>query len=75
MLDGDGQPTHDRGVARAEPRLAFVGLPFQYAVTSDVLPGVGRDAKRIARHLAGLAATGPAPGEARRTPRTTAAHA
>ena len=75
VLDGDGQPVHDRGVARAEPGLAFVGLPFQYAVTSDVLPGVGRDAKRIARHLAGLAAAGPAPGEARRTPRTTAAHA
>ena len=37
---------------RAEPDLAFVGLPFQYAVTSDVLPGVGRDARRVAEHVA-----------------------
>jgi putative flavoprotein involved in K+ transport len=47
-----GQPLHDRGVARAMPGLYFVGLRFLYAVSSDVLPGVGRDAKRIAKHLA-----------------------
>src|SRR5207247_452614 len=40
----DGQPVHDRGVARGEPGLCFVGLIFLYSVTSDVLPGVGRDA-------------------------------
>ena len=65
VLGEDGLPVHDRGVARGEPGLCFVGLPFQYAVTSDVLPGVGRDAKRIARHLARLAAE-----ERRRTPGT-----
>jgi len=47
-----GQPLHDRGVARSMPGLYFVGLLFLYAVSSDVLPGVGRDAKRIAKHLA-----------------------
>jgi putative flavoprotein involved in K+ transport len=47
----DGQPVHDRGIARSEPGVCFVGLLFQYAVTSDVLPGVGRDAKLIAKHL------------------------
>jgi putative flavoprotein involved in K+ transport len=57
VLDGDGEPVHDRGVAAAEPGLAFAGLPFQYAVSSDVLPGVGRDARHVARHLARLAAT------------------
>ena len=34
-----------------EPGLYFMGLPFQYAVTSDVLPGAGRDAAHIARHI------------------------
>jgi hypothetical protein len=27
-------------------------LPFQYALSSDVLPGVGRDAEYIAKHIA-----------------------
>jgi putative flavoprotein involved in K+ transport len=65
----DGQPIHDRGIARSEPGLAFVGLPFQYAATSDVLPGVGRDARRVARHIAGLArAAGRSPGHAHADP-------
>jgi putative flavoprotein involved in K+ transport len=53
----DGQPVHDRGVARSVPGLYFVGLVFQYAVTSDVLPGVGRDAERIAKHVARFGAS------------------
>ena len=32
----------------AEPGLYFVGLHFLYAATSEVLPGVGRDAEHIA---------------------------
>jgi hypothetical protein len=52
VLDADGRPVHGRGIARAEPDLAFVGLPFQYAATSDVLPGVGRDARWVAEHVA-----------------------
>jgi putative flavoprotein involved in K+ transport len=56
VVGEDGLPAHDRGVARSDPALCFVGLPFQYAVTSDLLPGVGRDAKRIAAHLARLRA-------------------
>jgi putative flavoprotein involved in K+ transport len=47
-----GQPVHDRGIVRSMPGLYFVGLLFLYSVSSDVLPGVGRDAKRIAKHLA-----------------------
>ena len=53
---GDGQPLHDLGIVRSEPGLYFMGLLFLYAVSSDVLPGVGRDAKRIAKHIAQLAA-------------------
>jgi putative flavoprotein involved in K+ transport len=55
IFDHDGRPEHDRGVVAAAPGLYFVGLIFQYSVTSDVLPGVGRDAERIAKHIAELA--------------------
>jgi putative flavoprotein involved in K+ transport len=47
----DGEPMHERGVATNAPGLYFVGLPFQYAASSDVLPGVGRDAKYVVKHL------------------------
>jgi putative flavoprotein involved in K+ transport len=48
----DGRPLHERGVVVGEPGLYFVGLLFQYAVSSDVLPGVGRDAEYVAKHIA-----------------------
>jgi putative flavoprotein involved in K+ transport len=48
----DGRPMHERGVVVGEPGLYFVGLHFQYALSSDVLPGVGRDAEYIAKHIA-----------------------
>jgi len=48
------EPLHDRGVVATEPGLCFMGLIFQYSITSDVLPGVGRDAERIAKHIAQL---------------------
>jgi putative flavoprotein involved in K+ transport len=51
ILGADGRPEHDRGVVRSVPGLYFVGLVFQSAATSDVLPGVGRDAKWIAREV------------------------
>jgi putative flavoprotein involved in K+ transport len=47
----DGAPMHERGVVTSESGLYFVGLPFQYAASSDVLPGVGRDAKYVVKHL------------------------
>ena len=37
----DGRPLQERGVVAGEPGLYFVGLHFQYAASSDVLPGVG----------------------------------
>ena len=46
----DGLPVHERGVGSV-PGLYFVGLMFQYAATSDVLPGVARDAKYIVRQI------------------------
>ena len=58
VLDEFGQPMHERGVATASPGLYFAGLVFQFAVASDVLPGIGRDAGHVAKHMARLAATG-----------------
>jgi putative flavoprotein involved in K+ transport len=47
----DGAPVHERGVVESEPGLYFVGLPFQFSISSDVLPGVGRDARFVVKRL------------------------
>ena len=60
----DGRPLHERGVVVGEPGLYFVGLVFQYAAGSDVLPGVGRDAEYIAKHIAAREPNGPPMGHA-----------
>ena len=57
VLADDGEPLHERGVVPSAPGLYFVGLRFQYAAASDVLPGVGRDAAHVAKHLAAAART------------------
>jgi putative flavoprotein involved in K+ transport len=50
---GDRQePQHERGVLPQEPGLYFVGLEFVYAATSATITGVGRDARRVVKHLA-----------------------
>lgn len=49
VLGDDGLPRHERGVVVDEPGLYFVGLHFLYAVSSDTVNGVGRDAERIVR--------------------------
>ena len=50
---GDRQEPHaERGVVTAEPGLYFVGLEFTYAATSATITGVGRDARRVAKHIA-----------------------
>jgi len=60
----DGRPLHERGVVVGEPGLYFVGLLFQYAATSDVLPGVGRDAEDVAAHIASRVPNGRPMGHA-----------
>ncbi len=52
VFDPDGEPKHDRGVVESEPGLYFLGLIFLYSFSSDVLPGRGRDAKYVAKHIA-----------------------
>jgi putative flavoprotein involved in K+ transport len=48
----DGWPEQTRGVVESSPGLYFVGLPFLYAFASMLIGGVGRDAKRVAEHIA-----------------------
>ncbi|MGH2394435.1 MAG: flavin-containing monooxygenase [Candidatus Limnocylindria bacterium] len=48
ILDRDGWPAEYRGVVESAPGLFFCGLSFQYAFSSMVFPGVGRDADYIA---------------------------
>ncbi len=57
ILDEHGYPRHDRGVAREAPRLYFVGLHFQHALTSALLGGVGADAEYIAGRIHAEAGT------------------
>ena len=52
VFDDDGTPLHYRGVVESEPGLYFLGLVFLYSFSSDVLPGRGRDAEYIAKHIA-----------------------
>ena len=47
----DGAPMHERGVVTSEPGLYFMGLPFQFAAASDMIPGVSRDARWIVKQL------------------------
>ncbi|HET7928390.1 MAG TPA: NAD(P)-binding domain-containing protein, partial [Actinomycetota bacterium] len=47
----DGELQHHRGVVTSEPGLYFVGLAFQYSAGSNVIPGIGRDARYVVREL------------------------
>jgi putative flavoprotein involved in K+ transport len=49
---GEFEPIHYRGVPRDVPGLYFVGLEFQYSLSSEMVQGVGRDAKYIAERVA-----------------------
>ncbi|WP_244930695.1 NAD(P)-binding domain-containing protein [Nocardioides sp. W7] len=53
ILGADGWPREHRGVADDVPGLYFCGLSFQYAFSSMLLAGAGRDAEHVARHIAG----------------------
>jgi putative flavoprotein involved in K+ transport len=47
-----GEPVQERGVATGEPGLYFVGLHFLYALSSTMIHGVERDARRVAETIA-----------------------
>lgn len=46
------EPVHRRGIVEGQPGLYLVGLFFLYALSSSLLRGVGRDAKRVADAIA-----------------------
>lgn len=52
IFDEHGFPRHQRGAVSAAPGLYFIGLPFQTALSSALLGGVGEDAAYIAKQLA-----------------------
>lgn len=45
------EPVQNRGVVAGEPGLYFLGLHFLYALSSDMIHGVGRDAAYIAKQI------------------------
>jgi putative flavoprotein involved in K+ transport len=47
VFDESGYPRHQRGIVQDAPGLYFVGLPFQTALSSALLGGVGTDAKAV----------------------------
>lgn len=51
LFDAHGFPRHQRGVVHETPGLYFVGMPFQTALSSALLGGVGADAEYIARQM------------------------
>ncbi|MEO7146626.1 MAG: NAD(P)-binding domain-containing protein, partial [Terrimesophilobacter sp.] len=51
-VDAHGWPVAPRGVVASMPGLYFVGMPFQYGLTSQLLGGVGRDAGYVAGRIA-----------------------
>ena len=51
IFGADGWPREMRGVVPDAPGLLFCGLAFQYAFSSTVLAGVGRDAAYVAEQI------------------------
>lgn len=52
ILGDDGWPEEVRGVSPTVPGLYFLGVPFQYAFSSMLVTGAGRDAKYVVDRIA-----------------------
>jgi putative flavoprotein involved in K+ transport len=52
IVGTDGWPEEVRGVSVTVPGLYFLGVPFQYAFTSMLVAGAGRDAKYVVDRIA-----------------------
>ena len=48
IFDSAGEPRQERGIVAGEPGVFFVGQHFQFAMSSTMIHGVGRDAEFIA---------------------------
>jgi len=52
VVGEDGWPVEVRGVSPTIPGLYFLGVPFQYAFSSMLVAGAGRDASFVVEHVA-----------------------
>ena len=52
VVGEDGWPIEERGVSPTVPGLYFLGVPFQYAFSSMLVAGAGRDAKYVVDRIA-----------------------
>lgn len=52
VVGEDGWPVEERGVSLTLSGLYFLGVPFQYAFTSMLVTGAGRDAKYVVDRIA-----------------------
>lgn len=52
ITDEAGHVMHDRGVVTSQPGLYFLGLPFQYRISSSLIAGVGDDARYVVEKIA-----------------------
>jgi len=51
ITDEAGWPMTKRGISSTNNGLYFIGMPFQFGLTSGLVGGVGRDAEYISRHI------------------------
>ena len=51
LTDETGWPMTKRGISSTNYGLYFIGMPFQFGLTSGLVGGVGRDADYISRHI------------------------
>jgi putative flavoprotein involved in K+ transport len=63
-VHGDHEPQHEQGIVPSQPGLYFVGLHFLSGLSSAMVHGVERDARRIARVIAARTAQSPAAARA-----------
>ena len=52
VVGQDGWPIEERGVSPTVPGLYFLGIPFQYAFSSMLVAGAGRDAGFVVEQVA-----------------------
>ena len=51
-VHGPHGPLQEKGICPVEPGLYFVGLHFQYALSSSMIQGISRNAARVVRAIA-----------------------
>ena len=71
----DGYPLHRRGLVETAPGIAFLGMRFQYRVSSALLGGVGEDAAYIASETVRFLRSRPASAVLSRQPAASAERA